>query len=75
MNLLNSKAIIHILTQDRFNKDYSDHAVIGDAKLVLKDLISEVKSQLKENASFEKFDFSNELNSVKESYLNNGILN
>ena len=36
---------------------------------MLKDLISEVKSQLKENASFEKFDFSNELNSVKESWF------
>ena len=72
MNLLNSKAIIHITnSSDDLNKDYSpDHAVIGDAKLVLKDLISEVKSQLKENASFEKFDFSNELNSVKESWFN-----
>ena len=71
MNLLNSKAIIHITNSpDDLNKDYSpDHAVIGDAKLVLKDLISEVKSQLKENASFEKFDFSNELNSVKESWF------
>ena len=71
MNLLNSKAIIHITnSSDDLNKDYSpDHAVIGDAKLVLKDLISEVKSQLKENASFEKFDFSNELNSVKESWF------
>ncbi len=72
MNLLNSKAIIHITnSSDDLNKDYSpDHAVIGDANLVLKDLISEVKSQLKENASFEKFDFSNELNSVKESWFN-----
>ena len=72
MNLLNSKAIIHITNSpDDLNKDYSpDHAVIGDAKLVLKDLISEIKSQLKENASFEKFDFSNELNSVKESWFN-----
>ena len=71
MNLLNSKAIIHITnSSDDLNKDYSpDHAVIGDAKLVLKDLISEIKSQLKENASFEKFDFSNELNSVKESWF------
>ena len=71
MNLLNSKAIIHITnSSDDLNKDYSpDHAVIGDAKLVLKDLISEVKSQLKENALFEKFDFSNELNSVKESWF------
>ena len=71
MNLLNSKAIIHITnSSDDLNKDYSpDHAVIGDANLVLKDLISEVKSQLKENASFEKFDFSNELNSVKESWF------
>ena len=71
MNLLNSKAIIHITnSSDDLNKDYSpDHAVIGDANLVLKDLISEVKSQLKENASFEKFDFSNELNSVKELSL------
>ena len=71
MNLLNSKAIIHITnSSDDLNKDYSpDHAVIGDAKLVLKDLISEVKSQLKENASFEKFDFSNELNAVKESWF------
>ena len=71
MNLLNSKAIIHITnSSDDLNKDYSpDHAVIGDAKLVLKDLISEVKSQLKENASFEKFDFSNELNSVKEDWF------
>ena len=71
MNLLNSKAIIHITNSpDDLNKDYSpDHAVSGDAKLVLKDLISEVKSQLKENASFEKFDFSNELNSVKESWF------
>ena len=71
MNLLNSKAIIHITnSSDDLNKDYSpDHAVIGDAKLVLKDLISEIKSQLKENASFEKFDFSNELNSVKEDWF------
>tara|TARA_Y100000817_G_scaffold185183_1_gene144700 strand:- start:1388 stop:3037 length:1650 start_codon:yes stop_codon:yes gene_type:complete len=71
MNLLNSKAIIHITnSSDDLNKDYSpDHAVIGDAKLILKELITEVKSQIKENTSFSKFDFSNEISSVREQWF------
>ena len=71
MNLLNSKAIIHITnSSDDLNKDYSpDHAVIGDAKLVLKELITEVKSQIKDNTSFGKFDFSNEISSVRDQWF------
>ena len=71
MNLLNSKAIIHITnSSDDLNKDYSpDHAVIGDAKLILKELITEVKSQIKENTSFSKFDFSNEISSVRDQWF------
>jgi acetolactate synthase-1/2/3 large subunit len=71
MNQFDSKTLIHITNSpDDLNKDYSpDHAVIGDAKLIMRQLIDEIKIQIKESVSFMKFDFTKEIRSVKESWF------
>ena len=52
------------------NKDYSpDHAVIGDAKLVLAQLIEEVKEILGSQTRREEPDFTEEIRSVKKGWL------
>jgi len=52
------------------NKDYPiDYAIIGDAKIVLKQLIEEVKRQTEEEGRKGKDDVAKEIKAVKEAWL------
>ena len=68
-----SKALVHITNDENdVNKDYSpDVAVIGDAKLVMRQLIAEVKAILAEGGS-ERVDRGNvagEIKAVREEWM------
>ena len=66
------KTVLVHCTNDEtdINKDYSpDHAVIGDAKLVLAQLIEEVRGLLGPQTRREEPDFTDEIRSVKQKWL------
>jgi acetolactate synthase-1/2/3 large subunit len=66
------KKVLAQCTNDEtdINKDYSpDHAVIGDAKLVLAQLIEEVKGRLGSRTRREEPSFTDEIKSVKKKWL------
>ena len=68
-----NKVIVHITNDENdVNKDYSpDVAVVGDARLVMRQLISEVKAILAgENAErVERGDVAGEINAVRDEWM------
>ena len=66
-----SKVIVHCTNSlDDVNKDYDpDHAVVGDAKLVLAQLIEEVKVQLGSASRVEPNGVATEVASVREEWM------
>jgi acetolactate synthase-1/2/3 large subunit len=71
MDEFDKKTLVHVTnSSDDINKDYSpDHAVIGDAKLVLDQLITEVKSLLGSNKVNENFKFENEIAALRDQWF------
>lgn len=70
-NLIGQKILIHSTNdiQD-LNKDYDpDHAVIGDAKLVLSQIIAEIKHQLGQQNRIENDAAKNEIKTIKDTWL------
>ncbi len=72
-DLLDDKTLVHITNDENdVNKDYSaDHAIIGDARLVLRQLIPEIEAVLKTQGR-EKADrpnFADEIRAVKEDWM------
>ena len=66
-----SKVIVHCTNSlDDVNKDYDpDHAVVGDAKLVLSQLIQEVKLQLGSASRVEPDGVATEVAAVREEWM------
>ena len=66
-----SKIIVHCTNSlEDVNKDYDpDHAVVGDAKLVLGQLIEEVKVQLGSAARVEPNGVAGEIKSVRDDWM------
>ena len=71
MDKFDDKTLVQITNcSDDLNKDYDvDHAILGDAELVLDELILEVRELLGSNSDAQKFDFINEISEVRESWL------
>lgn len=71
MNEFDSKTLIQITNSENdINKDYDiDHAILGDADLVLGQLLSEIRSLLSENKKSRPFDFDSEIETVKEAWF------
>lgn len=70
-DLIGEKVLIHSTNdvQD-LNKDYDpDHAVIGDAKLVLAQLIAEIKEQLGSQTRVENGKVADEVKAIKDAWL------
>ena len=69
--LVDTKVLVHCTNDvNDINKDYdSDHAVIGDAKLVLRQLIEEAKSALGANGRREDVEPENEIKAVKDEWM------
>jgi acetolactate synthase-1/2/3 large subunit len=70
-DLFDKMVLVHCTNDETdINKDYSpDHAVIGDAKLVLAQLIDEVKGRLGSRTRREEPSFTDEIKSVKDKWL------
>ena len=68
---IDSKVIVHCTNSlDDVNKDYDpDHAVVGDAKLVLAQLIEEVKDQLGSASHVEPNGVTTEIAAVREDWM------
>ena len=68
---IDSKVIVHCTNSlDDVNKDYDpDHAVVGDAKLVLSQLIEEVKVQLGSASRVEPNDVATEIAAVRDDWM------
>ena len=66
-----SKIIVHCTNSlDDINKDYDpDHAVVGDAKLVLSQLIEEVRSQLGSASRVEPNGVATEVAAVRQEWM------
>ena len=68
-----SKVLVHITNdEDDVNKDYSpDVAVVGDAKLVMRQLISEIRDILSASGSerMERGDVAGEISAVREEWM------
>ena len=71
MNQFDDKVLVQITnSSDDLNKDYNiDHAVLGDAKLVLDELIIEIKNLLLQGGDYSKFDFIEEIEAVKSGWF------
>ena len=69
--LVDSKVIVHCTNDvNDINKDYdADHAVIGDARLVLRQLIGEAKSVLGANGRREDVEPEKEIKAVKDEWM------
>ncbi len=65
------KVMVHSTNDpEDINKDYRvDHAIIGDAKLVLEQLIAELKARLGSNGSSAQEEVSREVSAVKQEWL------
>ena len=72
MDIPNGKIIIHSTNDDGdINKDYSvDHAIVGDAKLVLQQLIEELRVQGGSDLPLENPEPTQEIKAVKQEWLN-----
>ncbi len=72
-DLFDSKALVHITNDENdVNKDYSpDVAVVGDAKLVMRQVIDEVKAALAEKGSerIERGDVEGEIRAVRDEWM------
>ncbi len=70
-----SKVIVHCTNSlDDVNKDYDpDHAVVGDAKLVLAQLIEEVKLQLGSASRVEHNGVATEVAAVRNEWMNDWL--
>ena len=68
---IDSKVIVHCTNSlDAVNKDYDpDHAIVGDAKLVLAQLIEEVKNQLGSASRVEPNGVATEIVAVREDWM------
>ena len=68
---IDSKVIVHCTNSlDDINKDYDpDHAVVGDAKLVLAQLIEEVKNRLGSASRVEPNGVATEIAAVREDWM------
>ena len=68
---IDSKVIVHCTNSlDDVNKDYDpDHAVVGDAKLVLSQLIEEVKNQLGSASRVEPNGVATEIAAVRDDWM------
>ena len=66
-----SKVLVHCTNSlDDVNKDYDpDHAVVGDAKLVLAQMIGEVKSQLGQASRVESNGVATEISAVRKEWM------
>ena len=66
-----SKVIVHCTNSlDDVNKDYDpDHAVVGDAKLVLAQMIEEVKAQLGSASQVEPNEVATEIATVRKEWM------
>ena len=66
-----SKVLVHCTNSlDDVNKDYDpDHAVVGDAKLVLAQMIGEVKSQLGQASRVESNGVATEIAAVRKEWM------
>ena len=71
MNEFDAKTLVQITNSENdINKDYDiDHAILGDADLVLEQLLSEIRSLLSENKKSRPFDFDSEIETVKEAWF------
>jgi acetolactate synthase-1/2/3 large subunit len=70
-DLIAEKVLIHSTNElQDLNKDYDpDHAIIGDAKLVLGQLIAEIKEQLGDSTRVENGKVADEVKAVKDAWL------
>ena len=72
-DLLDSKVLVHVTNDENdVNKDYSpDVAVLGDAKLVMRQVIEEVKAALAEKGSerVERGDVEGEIKAVRDEWM------
>ncbi len=72
-DLLDSKVLVHITNDPNdVNKDYSpDVAAVGDAKLVLKQVISEVRSELAARGAdrVDRGDIAGEISAVRDEWM------
>ena len=70
-DLLAQKVLVHCTNdEDDVNKDYSaDHAVVGDAKLVLTQLVGEVKALIKPRRRAQNDGPAKEVKAVKYEWL------
>ena len=68
---IDSKVIVHCTNSlDDVNKDYDpDHAVVGDAKLVLSQLIEEVKNRLGSASRVEPNGVATEIAAVRDDWM------
>jgi thiamine pyrophosphate-dependent acetolactate synthase large subunit-like protein len=71
MNQFDDKILVQITnSSDDLNKDYNiNHAVLGDAKLVLNELIIEIEKLLLDGGDYSKFDFVEEIKEVKDDWF------
>ena len=70
-DMMHSKVLVHCTNaEDDLNKDYDpDHAVIGDAKLVMRQLIQEVKEQIAPRQKIENSELPKEIKAIKDEFL------
>lgn len=70
-DLFDSKILIHSTNDETdINKDFpADHAIVGDAKLVLRQLIEEVKEQLGAQSRVEGNGVVGEVKSVRDEWM------
>jgi acetolactate synthase-1/2/3 large subunit len=70
-DILATKVLVHSTNdEDDVNKDYSvDHAIIGDAKLILRQVIDEVKVSIQPQRRAEAQDVAKEVKAVKDEWL------
>ncbi len=72
-DLLDSKAIVHITNDENdINKDYpADHAVIGDAKIVLRQILDEIKAMRAEKPALlaGRPKFAPQVAAVRDSWM------
>ena len=71
MDKFDDKTLVQITNcSDDLNKDYDvDHAVLGDAELVLESLISEIEQLLDSRSETQKFDFTDEIHEVRQDWM------
>ena len=71
MDKFDDKTLVQITNCSAdLNKDYDiDHAVLGDAELILDSLILEIEELLDSKSGTQKFEFTNEINEVRRDWI------